>query len=68
MRRLRCRRDADLGGAVSLHQWRGGMKWGRGGRLSWPLGTLTLNPTRVELGPSLGALLVLIPIWRAQLG
>jgi hypothetical protein len=70
IRRLRCRRDADLGGAIALKRWRGGMKWGWSGmtNCSWPLATLTVFPTGVELGPSVGALLFLVPVWRARLG
>ncbi len=45
------------------------MKWGRSGlsNCSWPLATLTVFPTGVKLGPSVGALLLLVPVWRARL-
>lgn len=68
LRRLRCVRDADLGGAAPVRTWTGGMKWGRSGtsNCSWPLATLKLFSTGVELGPSVRALLPLVPVWRAR--
>ena len=69
LRRLRRVRDANLGDAVRLQSRRGGMRWGRTGiaNCSWPLATLTLFSTGVEVGPTVQALCLLVPSWRARL-
>jgi hypothetical protein len=45
------------------------MRWGWSGigHCSWPLATLTLFSTGVELGPTVRGLRLLVPVWRARL-
>lgn len=65
---MRIRRDANLDGERPLHSFRGGMRRGVSGVASWsyPLITLDIYRSGIELRSTFSWLRFLVPVWRAR--